>query len=114
MAPTSCRSPLPTAWPGAIHKSVAISFIINNIAAPHLEFLPDNMESLFSKLQVTMGGTIVEDYTTNNNRLATLFTKYPSTDKIFEQSSMQLGAQEAMTETGANVLLAVAPPLFSV
>ena len=61
-----------------------------------------------------MGGTIVEDHVSNYNRLATLFTKYQSTDKILEQSSMQLGTLKTMTATGANVPLAVGPQLFSV
>ena len=71
-------------------KSVAISMIIRNTGAQPLEFLSTNMECIFSRLQVTMGGTIVEDITSGYNRLATLFTKYQSTDKNMEQSSMQL------------------------
>ena len=39
-------------------KSVAVSFIINNTAAQFLEILSTNMESLLSRLQVTMGSTI--------------------------------------------------------
>ena len=61
-----------------------------------------------------MGSVIVEDHASNYNRLATLFTKYQSTDKILEQSSMQLGTVQTMTATGANVPLAVGPHLFSV
>ena len=60
-------------------KSVAISYIIHNTGTGPLEFLSTNMESLFSRLQVTMGGTIVEDHTQDYNRLCTLFTKYQST-----------------------------------
>ena len=88
--------------------------MFHNLGAQPLEFLSTNMESLFSRLQVTMGGTIVEDHVSNYNRLATLFTKYQSTDKILEQSSMQLGTLQTMTATGANVPLAVGPQLFSV
>ena len=72
------------------------------------------MESLFSRLQVSLGGTICEDHTQDYNRLATLFTKYQSTDKILEQSAMQLGTRQTMTATGGAVPLAVTPQLFSV
>ena len=46
------------AW--CAQKSVALSYIIHNTGAGPLEFLSTNMESLFSRLQVTMGGAIVE------------------------------------------------------
>ena len=95
-------------------KSVAISYIIHNTGTGPLEFLSTNMESLFSRLQCTLGGTIVEDHTQDYNRLATLFTKYQSTDKILEQSAMQLGTRQTMTATGGAVPLAVTPQLFSV
>jgi hypothetical protein len=76
--------------------------------------LSTNMESLFSRCQIQMGGTIVEDYTQHYIRLATLFTKLQSTDKILEQSSMQLGTHQTMTAAGTQIPFAVAPQLFCV
>ena len=95
-------------------KSVAISMIITNTGAQPLEFLSTNMESLFSRMQVTMGGVIVEDHTQNYGRLCCLFTKYQSVEKILEQSSMQLGTRQDMTATGADAVKPVTPQLFSV
>ena len=95
-------------------RSVAISFIIHNTGTGDLEFLSTNMESLFSRLQVTMGVTIVEDHTSEYNRLTTLFTKFQPTDKMLEQSSMQLGTRQTMTATGGAAPFAVKPQLFSV
>jgi hypothetical protein len=66
-------------------KSVAISMIITNTGAQPLEFLSTNMESLFSRMQVTMGGVIVEDHTQNFGRLCTLFTKYQSVEKSWNK-----------------------------
>ena len=97
-----------------IQKSVAVSYVFHNTGAQPLEFLSTNMESLFSRLQVTLGGTICEGVVSGYNRLVILFTKYQSTDKILEQSSMQLGTVQTMTATSASVQLAVVPQLFSV
>ena len=47
-------------------------------------------------------------------RLATLFTKCQSTEKILEQASLQLGAVTAMTATGGAAPFPVTPQLFSV
>ena len=95
-------------------KSVVIAFDIRNTGAGDLEFLSTNMEVLFSRLQVTLGGTICEDHVSGYNRLATFFTKCQSTDKILSDSAMQLGTRQTMTATGAGVPLAVSPQLFSV
>ena len=109
-----CNSTLVQATNGVIQNSVIINYIIHNNGAQPLEFLPTSMESLFSRLQVTLGGTIVEDHVSNYIRLATLFTTYQATDKILEQSSMQLGTIQTMTATGGQVPLAAGPQLFSV
>ena len=66
-------------------KSVVIAFDIKNTSATgELEFLSTDMQVLFSRLQVTCGGTIVEDHVQHYNRLCTLFNKYQSTDKFFK------------------------------
>ena len=61
-------------------KSVVIAFDIRNTGAGDLEFLSTNMEVLFSRLQVTLGGTICEDHVSGYNRLATFFNKCQPTD----------------------------------
>ena len=92
-------------------KSVCIAFTIRNTASTgQLEFLSTDMQVLFSRLQVTMGGTIVEDHVQHYNRLCTLFNKYQSTDKILEVSSMALGTPQTMGVADG----VVKPQLFTV
>ena len=90
---------------GAIQNQ-PFSFVIHNAGAQPLEFLSTNVESQFSRLQVTMSSVIVEGHASNYNRRCTLFTQYQSTDKILEQSSM--------TATGGQAPFAVGPHQFSV
>ena len=91
-------------------KSVIIAFDIKNTAATPLEFLSTDMQVLFSRLQVMMGGTVVEDHPQHYNRLTTFLNKLQSTDTILETSSFALGTQQAMTATNG----AVHPQLFTV
>ena len=56
-------------------KSVAIACDITNTGDGPLEFLSSDMQTLFSRLQVTMGGVIVEDIS-HCNHLACMMNKF--------------------------------------
>ena len=95
-------------------KSVVIAFdIVNTSAVGPLEFLSTDMQTLFSRLQVTMGGTIVEDQS-HYNRLCCLFNKYQSQSKILETSAMALGTPHEMNVLPGTGDAEVEPQLWSV
>ena len=94
-------------------QSLIISFDIENTGYGPLELLSTDMQIIFSRLQVRVGNTVIEDQNQNFNRLACLLNKYQSTDKILESSALALGTPQDMT-ANPNLNYQVTPDLFSV
>ena len=95
-------------------KSVAIAFDIRNVNGDQpLEFLSNDVQTLFSRLQITMAGVNVEDIS-HYNRLACMMHKMQSQSKILEVVSMGLDTPTKMTPSPASPDGEIDPQLWRV
>ena len=79
-------------WPGVFLPEEEAGYLLSRVSLDSgyrhsLEFLSTDPQVMFSRLQITMGGVVVEDIQ-NYNRLCCFFNKMQSQAKCLEMSSM--------------------------